>query len=149
MIKKSSTDYQQRLETFIRHLEEARQLQYDWMTYGIDCVDFYVDDVDGDWLETWDKIDDEPSTVIGSLIALLESDDWVAVRVKKQLKNKSLTEIASELEKCLSLPEEEQIFAVKTMLDDSEESDQDLNLDLLDLAESLLEKLAEILKEES
>ncbi|WP_292789821.1 hypothetical protein [Nostoc sp. NMS7] len=35
----------------------------------------------------------------------LQSDDLVAVRLRKQLKDKSLQEIAVELEKCLSLSE--------------------------------------------
>jgi hypothetical protein len=147
MIKKSSTDYQERLETFVQHLEEARQLQRDWMTYGINCVDLYVEDVDGDWLEKWGKEDEQPLTVVESLIAFLESDDWVAVRVGKILKDKSPREIAAELEMYLSLPREHQIFAVKNMLADSVrlgESNYDSNTDLFELTQSLLEKLSEI-----
>ena len=82
----------------------------------------------------------------------LQSDDPVAVRVRERLGAKSLSEMASELEKCLSIPEEEdRIFAVKNVLaggvttgginrDSSDENDE---IELLDLAEDLLEKLAE------
>ena len=80
----------------------------------------------------------------------LQSDDLVAVRVRERLGAKSLSEMASELEKCLSIPEEEdRIFAVKNVLaggvtagginrDSSDENDE---IELLDLAEDLLEKL--------
>lgn len=75
------------------------------------------------------------------------------MKVRKQLKYKSLQEIAVELEKCLSLPEEDRIFAVKNMLAGSvnaveinrDTSDNNDEMKLLDLAEELLEKMAEIL----
>ncbi|MDR9405377.1 MAG: DUF1822 family protein [Halothece sp. Uz-M2-17] len=34
-------------------LEGARQIQQDWLEHGLDFVDLYIDDVEGDWLETW------------------------------------------------------------------------------------------------
>jgi hypothetical protein len=67
-----------------------------------------------------------------------------------------LSEIAAELEKCLSIPEEEDlIFAVKNVLaggvtaggSNRDSSDENDEIELLDLAESLLEKLAEICRE--
>ena len=36
-----------------RGLEGARQIQQDWLKHGLNFVDIYIDDVDGDWLETW------------------------------------------------------------------------------------------------
>ncbi len=94
---------------------------------------------------------------VGSLrvavTAFLESDDSVAVRVRERLGNTSLSDVAAELERCLSIPEEEErIFAVKNLLagslrsgemsrDASAENDE---IELLDLAESLLEKLTAI-----
>lgn len=88
-----------------------------------------------------------------TLTAFLESDDSVARRVRERLGGCSLSEIAVELESCLSIPEEDdRILAVKNALagnirsggttrDASDENDE---IELLDLAESLLEKLAEI-----
>jgi Ni,Fe-hydrogenase III large subunit len=64
--------------------------------------------------------------------------------------------MASELEKCLSIPEEEdRIFAVKNVLAgcvtaggiNRDYRDDNDEIELLDLAEDLLEKLAEILNE--
>ncbi len=86
----------------------------------------------------------------------LQSDDPVAVRVRERLGAKSLSEMASELEQCLSIPEEEdRIFAVKNVLaggvttggSNRDSSDENNEIELLDLAETLLEKLAEILNE--
>lgn len=88
-----------------------------------------------------------------SLSAFLESDDPVAVQVRERLRGRSLPEVAAELEKCLRLPEEgEQLFAAKNVLSrgitgamtsrDSSD-DEDDEIELLDLAESLLEKFRE------
>ncbi len=83
----------------------------------------------------------------------LESDDPVAVQVRERLGERSLVEVAAELEKCLSLPDEDdQLFAVKKVLVGSitgggtnrhSSADND-EIELLDLAESLLEKLTQI-----
>jgi transcriptional regulator with XRE-family HTH domain len=90
-----------------------------------------------------------------ALMKLLESDDAVAVKVRQRLLDKSVAEIAAQLEQCLSLTEEEErIFAVKKVLAgsatsggsyrDTSDGDDD-EIDLLDLAEELVEKLGEIL----
>ncbi|MEW6496738.1 MAG: helix-turn-helix transcriptional regulator, partial [Cyanobacteriota bacterium] len=83
----------------------------------------------------------------------LEGDDPVAVQVRERLGERSLVEVAAELEKCLSIPEEDdRLFTVKKVLvgsvtgggtnrDRSADNDE---IELLDLAESLLEKLTGI-----
>jgi hypothetical protein len=151
MIREVKNDRPSKFEEFLRHLEEARKLQDDILKYGLAAADLYCEDVDGDWLETWG--DDEENTFVESVVNFLESNDSVAVRVRKQLKDKSLPEIAAELENCLSFnAEEDRIFALKNVLvgsvtssssyrDVSNENDE---IDLLDLAEELLEKLTEI-----
>lgn len=89
-----------------------------------------------------------------TLTAFLESDDSVARRVRERLGGRSLSEIAVELESCLSIREEDdRILAVKNALAGSvrsggttrDASDENDEIELLDLAESLLEKLAEIM----
>lgn len=92
-------------------------------------------------------------SVIEFVSAFLESDDPVAVQVRERLGGRPLSEIATQLEKCLNSPEEDdRLFAIKNVLaggvtavgtnrDSSNENDE---IELLDLAESLLEKLAEI-----
>lgn len=166
MIQEIQLGRQEKLAKFIQHLEESRQLQQDWMNYGLECVDIYVEDVDGDWLERWGEEDDDDLDIavssqnlgneraIESVTAFLESDDLVAVRIRKRLGWGMISRLATELERCLSLPAEyNRIFAVKNVLVDSlacggnyrdagiENNDE---IDLLDLAESLVEKLAKI-----
>lgn len=76
--------------------------------------------------------------------------------MRTQLQDKSLPEIATQLEKCLSASEQEdRIFAVKDLLTGCIENKKSFRLDnldnnnnhidLLDLAEELVEKLGEIL----
>ena len=88
------------------------------------------------------------------MTAFLESDDVVAVQVLERLAAKSPVEIAIELEKCLSISnEEDRTFAVKNALaggirngdNNRDISDENDEIELLDLAESLLEKLADVL----
>ncbi|MEG5170661.1 NACHT C-terminal helical domain 2-containing protein [Microcoleus sp. B3-D7] len=40
-------------------LEAARKMQDEWMNYGVDFVDLYVEDAGGDWLEKWGKCEEE------------------------------------------------------------------------------------------
>ncbi|GAA6617240.1 hypothetical protein [Scytonema sp. NUACC26] len=157
MMKETSSEDRARFTTFLKHLEEARQLQISWMNYGIDCVDLYVEDVDGDWLETWGDGEDkevQSQKMVAAITGFLESNDWVAVRIRKQFKDESqsLAEVAIAIEECLSIPEpHERMFAVKKVLADAiTATDNDFltstqykEFELLDLAEELLEKLAE------
>lgn len=153
MVKEKLTDSQQRLEQFLQHLEEGRKLQDDIMEYGLDAAYLYCDDVDGDWLERWGEDDDEPG-YIELMTNFLESDDLVAVKVRQQLQDKSISEIIEGLELCLSeLKESDRIFAMKNLLvggvassGSNRDSGDDVDeIEFLDLAESLLEKLTEIL----
>lgn len=153
MVNEISNDPQQRLEKFRQHIEAAEKLQDDILKYGLDAAYLYGDDVDGDWLERWGEDDDEPG-YIELLTNFLESDDSVAVKVRQQLQHKSISEIIEELELCLSkLTEEDRIFAMKNLLiggvtssgSNRDFGDQVDEIEFLDLAESLLEKLTEIL----
>lgn len=38
-----------------RGLEGAREIQRDWLKHGLNFVHYYIDDVEGDWLENWGK----------------------------------------------------------------------------------------------
>jgi hypothetical protein len=131
-----------RWEKFLEHLEAARQLQKDWMTYGLDCVGLYVEDVDEDWWEKW--VEEEHQSFVDLVIDFLKSDDWVAVRVRKQLANQSIPEIAVKLEKYLNLPEPERIFVIKDLLANKFINNELDEIKLWDLVGELLEKLIEI-----
>jgi transcriptional regulator with XRE-family HTH domain len=102
-----------------------------------------------------EKFSSEDDGLRTALVKLLESDDSVAVKVRERLGSRTIQEVAVELEKCLSLSEEEdRIFAVKNVLAGSVAfaesnrgaSDEFDEIELLDLAEELLEKLTNILE---
>ncbi|WP_414518164.1 hypothetical protein [Nostoc sp. PCC 9305] len=72
--------------------------------------------------------------------------------MRARLGSRTIQEVAVELEKCLSLSEEDRIFAVKNVLaanvacgeSNHGSSDEVDEIELLDLAEELLNKLANI-----
>jgi hypothetical protein len=180
MVSEKQNSSQDKLEKFSEALAEARKMQHDWMTHGLDFVDLYVEDVDGDWLERWGEDEKElvseapdaqavavgqtlvGGSVIEAVSAFLESDDPVAVRVRERLggreaklsRRESLQEIAAELEKCWNLPEEDRSDAVMDIFVASgvtaggtnrDSSDDNDGIELVQLVDDLLEKLAEIL----
>lgn len=49
----------ERLEKVWQSLQAAQKLQNDRLTFGIDHVNLYVEDVDGDWLERWGEEEEE------------------------------------------------------------------------------------------
>lgn len=155
MVNQQINDRQQRLENFLQSVEAARQLENDIMKHGLDAAYLYCDDVEGDWLDTWGDDNDEPS-YIEKMTTFLESDDAVAVKVREKLQNKSVSEIIEGLEYCLSqLTKNQRIFAAKDLLvggvavagSNRSSSNEGIDeIELLDLAEDLLEKLTEILR---
>lgn len=61
MDNKVKIDSQEKIEEFRVALEAARIMQDDWLKYGLNFVELYVDDWSGDWLETWDEEEDNHS----------------------------------------------------------------------------------------
>ncbi|MDZ8237295.1 MAG: helix-turn-helix domain-containing protein [Nostoc sp. ChiQUE01a] len=101
-----------------------------------------------------EKFSTEDDGLTRALVKLLESDDAVAVKVRERLGTRTIQEVAVELEKCLSLSQkEDRIFAVKNLLagnvavaeSNRGTSDEIDEIELLDLAESLLDKLVDFL----
>ncbi|MGK7901016.1 MAG: hypothetical protein AB4352_06310 [Hormoscilla sp.] len=145
-----NTNSQERIAQVLEAVAAAQQLQADWLHYGIDCIDRYVD-VEGEW---WETSDEEYSAEERKeeMIEFLSSEDKVAVRVRERLKVESMSQIAAALETCLGISsEQERTYGVKNILAGSlvaivrEESvAEDEEIEILDLAEDLLEKLDEI-----
>jgi len=167
MVSSKDNSSQERLEEFIQLLESSRQLQQDILTCGLDAAYLYVEDVEGDWLENWDEDEEDLETETnGNLagekfekttLAFLNSDDPVALKVRDKLKEKSLAEIAAELEKAMMFEGgDRQLFAVKNILVGSSGNgglrkrnaadENDDEIEMLELAEDLLEKLVELLE---
>jgi hypothetical protein len=124
-------------DKFTEALATARKMQQDWLIYGLDFVHIYVEDVDGDWLETWVNDEILGNPLLDSIKEFLVSDDAVAVQVRQQLGERSLFDFAVNLVECWQIPQEsERLFAVRNLL-----ADHDIeNENLLELANNLLEK---------
>ena len=160
MAKEQATDCEERLENFFQAVEEAQKFQDNLLKYGLEAVHLYVEDIEGDWLEKWQEEDEDLAEVISvpnpfgklvvNLTMFLKSDDLVAVRVRQRLGDDALLDVATELEKCLSIPDEnEQLSAIKKVLVGSVTTrvmtgDLEKENELLDLAKDLLDKLLKI-----
>ena len=158
-----------KLPSFAEALAAARQMQQDWLEHGVDFVDLYVEDVDGDWLEKWSE--DEPAEngpvsgsglsersteqhlFIESVVTFLMSDDPVAIEARPFWGNRPLPEIATHLERCLTLPERDRPYAVqdilsiRILLENSTLCNSNQNVETthtLELAERLLSLLLQI-----
>lgn len=60
MVTTSTTlSNQERLEKVWQALQAAQQLQEDRLNWGINHVNLYVENVDGDWLENWGEEEEE------------------------------------------------------------------------------------------
>lgn len=144
MPNKQQSNGNEQVDRFSEALATARNMQQDWLNYGVDFVHLYVEDVHGNWLENWGE-----ESVLDSLKEFFVSDDDVAVRVRQILGERSLFDIAVNLEEILSLSEEnDKLYAVINVLAGSENNYDAREIDdmeLLNLANSLLKKLSEIL----
>ena len=147
MVNQKQTSDLDQFQKFSESLEVARKMQQDWLTYGLDFVDRYVEDLEGDWLENWGK--DEENSAIESLTAFLKSDEPLAVWAREVLGTRSIWEVAIELERIYqTCPKEKWRDAGGEVLAGSIASgDRNAEIELQDLAESLMEKLAEIWRE--
>jgi hypothetical protein len=58
----------ERLEKVWQSLQAAQKLQSDRLTVGLDHVNLYVEDVEGDWLERWgeDEEENDPQLTINN-----------------------------------------------------------------------------------
>jgi NurA-like 5'-3' nuclease len=146
-------DRQQRLAKFLYAVESAQKLQDDILKYGIEAAKLYCEDVYGDWLQKWGEGE---NSFLELIVDFLESNNSLAIKVRKFLSNKSSLEIAIELEKCLS-SDENSSFAIKDFLVSNliyQPSNSDFSVDneeinLLELADNLLEKLTEVIRGKS
>lgn len=140
--QKKTNSYNNQMETFTEALATARQMQQDWLSYGLNFVHLYVDDVDGDWLETWENDEIFANPVLDHIKEFLVSDDIVAFRLRDYLGDRSLFDIAVNLEEMWRItPIGERLGTLKDILAIGETD----NVEVSDLADSLLKKLTEIL----
>lgn len=146
MANKRETHCNNQVDTFAEALATARQMQQNWLTYGVDFVNFYVEDVDGDWLETWGHDEILGNSRLDTIKEFLVSNDSVAVRVRQHLGERSLFDFAVNLDESWRISEtNDRLSAVRSLLAGEGNSINTGDVRFLDLANSLLAKLAEIL----
>lgn len=134
-------DRQQRLEKFVQAVDAAQQLQNNILRYGINAAYLYYEDVDGEWLSKWGN-EDTPLELITSFLL---SNDLVALNLRNMLQDKSIPEISNYLDNCMNIStEENRVFAVKDLLISSINNKS--GIDLLNLAQQLVDKLEDIIK---
>jgi len=178
MVTKQQNYSHDDLGAFSEALEKSRKMQQDWLTHGLDFVNLYIEDIEGDWLDRWedDEVTGENSVTLASEESFIEpsiiefigaflasdypaavwardSDHPLAMRVQQQMETEGLAQIIAQLEGCLSIADESDKLHEATMIlaggvtvgemtrDSGDEEDE---FKLFDLAESLLEKLAEL-----
>ncbi|MEH2139858.1 hypothetical protein [Nostoc sp.] len=146
MANKRETHCNNQVDTFAEALATARQMQQNWLTYGVDFVNFYVEDVDGDWLETWGHDEILGNSQLDAIKEFLVSYDSVAVKVREHLGERSLFDFAVRLDESWKISENNDRFsAVKNLLAGEGNSTNTDDIRFLDLVNSLVGKLAEIL----
>ncbi|QKQ72824.1 hypothetical protein [Nostoc sp. TCL240-02] len=146
MANKRETHCNNQVDTFAEALATARQMQQNWLTYGVNFVNFYVEDVDGDWLETWGDDEIIGNSQLDTIKEFLVSHDSVAVKVRQHLGERSLFDFAVNLEESWRISEtNDRLSAVRHLFAGEENSIDTDDIRVLDLVNSLVLKLAEIL----
>lgn len=126
------------LDKFAQALATARKMQQDWLTYGLNFVQIYVEDVDGDWLETWENDEIVGNPLLNSIKEFLVSNDAIAIQVRQQLRERSLFDFAVNLAECDKLANKsEKLSAVRNLLAGDNAQEQKFS----DLANELSDKL--------
>lgn len=139
MVNQQQTNSNAQLENLTEALAAARNMQQDWLNYGLNFVHIYVEDVESDWLENWGD-DQISSPLFDAIKEFLVSDDDVAIKIRKYLGDISLFDLAVDLEECLRISRDnDQISAVKDVLTGDFDID---DLELLYLADNFVNKMS-------
>lgn len=90
----ANTPSQERVAKALQSVRAAQKLQEDRLNFGIDHVNLYVEDVEGDWLERWGEDENTPSQKPISLGQWLQhtfEDAWLTVEEALGIEEASLT----------------------------------------------------------
>ena len=89
----ANTPSQARVEKALQSLRAAQKLQKDRLNFGIDHVNLYVEDVEGDWLERWGEDENTPDQTpinLGQWLQQVFEDAWLAVEEALGIEQASL-----------------------------------------------------------
>jgi hypothetical protein len=139
MLNQHQTNTNAPVDTFAEALATARKMQQDWLEYGLNFVHFYVDDVDGDWLETWGDDEILVNPLLDVIKEFLVSDEDAAVKIRYDLGERSLFDLAVNLEESLRITKaDDRIFNIQNLLVSNGISN---DIESYNLAKYLVEKL--------
>jgi hypothetical protein len=112
-----TASYDGQLDKLAEALAAARRMQQDWLTYGLNFVHIYVEDVDGDWLDAWNHDERSGRSLLDAIKEFLVTDDVVAVQVRQQLGERSLYDFAVNLAECGRITDEnDRLSTIKNLL---------------------------------
>lgn len=144
--RQETHSYETPAEEFAQALAKARRMQHDWLTYGVDFVNLYVEDADSNWWETWGNDEILGNKSLDAIKEFLISYDDVAVRIRQHLGQRSLFDVAINLEECWRIADvNDRLLIVRNLLAGDNTNIDLNNQELLDLADSLLAKMSEII----
>jgi hypothetical protein len=144
--RQETHSYETPAQEFAQALAKARRMQHDWLTYGVDFVNLYVEDADSDWWETWGHDEILGNKYLDAIKEFLVSNDDVAVKIRQHLGQRSLFDFAVNLEECWRITDVNDRLAIIRNLLAGDNIHVDLNnQELLDLADSLLVKMSEMI----
>ena len=89
----TNTPRQDRVAKALQSLRAAQKLQDDRLNFGIDHINLYVEDVEGDWLERWGEDENTPSQTPINLRQWLQQvfeDAWLTVEEALGIEETSL-----------------------------------------------------------
>ena len=130
----ANTPRQVRVAKALQSLRAAQKLQEDRLNFGIDHINFYVEDVEGDWLERWREDENTPSQTPINLRQWLQQvfeDAWLTVEEALGIEEASLafgTRNGIKRAKLVDLGMQLAGHAVALILTIMPESDQSINI---------------------
>ena len=130
----ANTPSQARVAKALQSLRAAQKLQEDRLNFGIDHINFYVEDVEGDWLERWREDENTPSQTPINLRQWLQQvfeDAWLTVEEALGIEEASLafgTRNGIKRAKLVDLGMQLAGHAVALILTILPESDQSINI---------------------
>ena len=134
MVTAANTPSQDRVAKALQSLRAAQKLQEDRLNFGIDHINFYVEDVEGDWLERWREDENTPSQTPINLRQWLQQvfeDAWLTVEEALGIEEASLafgTRNGIKRAKLVDLGMQLAGHAVALILTIMPESDQSINI---------------------
>ena len=171
----STNSSKDRFERALKAIEVSSNMQRDWELYGIDFIDSYVDNIDGDWLEKWGQ--ETNSEAESAALSELELNQISQLNAKIRsildegridvLKNVDINTVVERIiEEFLAIVESkkpsERLFNASRALRRICLGDSDLELaattrsssgsasgDWLEVAEEILDELEEVWEEDS